>query len=99
VLHWRTDSYRVMREGDWKLQVTEQPRKDWLYDLAKDPTEKNNLAESEPQRVAAMKAKIVEFNQTQRKPIWPSIGAGAIPIDKTMKAKPSPEDAYVYYGN
>ena len=99
VLHWRTDSYRVMREGDWKLQVTEQPKKDWLYDLANDPTEKNNLAEREPQRVAAMKAKIVEFNQTQRKPIWPSMGAGAIPIDKTMKAKPSPEDAYVYYGN
>ena len=99
VLHWRTDSYRVMREGDWKLQVTEQPRKDWLYDLAKDPTEKNNLAEREPQRVAAMKAKIVEFNQTQRKSIWPSMGAGAIPIDKTLKAKLTPTDDYIYYSN
>jgi uncharacterized sulfatase len=99
VLHWRTDSYRVMREGDWKLQVTEQPKKDWLYDLANDPTEKNNLAEREPQRVAAMKAKIVEFNQTQRKPIWPSMGAGAIPIDKTLKAKLTETDEYIYYSN
>jgi hypothetical protein len=46
-----------------------------------------------------MKAKIVEFNQTQRKPIWPSMGAGAIPIDKTMKAQLTPTDDYVYYGN
>jgi hypothetical protein len=46
-----------------------------------------------------MKAKIVEFNQTQRKPIWPSMGAGAIPIDKTLKAKLTETDEYIYYSN
>ncbi len=99
VLHWRTDSYRVIREGDWKLQVTELPKQDWLYNLAQDPTEKINLAQREPARVAAMKAKIVQFNQTQHKAIWPSMGAGAIPIDKTMKAKPESGDAHIYYSN
>jgi len=26
-LFWRTDTYRVVRSGDWKLQVTERPKK------------------------------------------------------------------------
>lgn len=29
-LFWRTDSYRVVRHFDWKLQITEIPKKDWL---------------------------------------------------------------------
>ena len=60
-LFWRTDTYRVIRKGDWKLQVTQNPRKDWLYHLATDPTEKVNLATQEPARVASMKKELEAY--------------------------------------
>lgn len=99
LLFWRTDRYRVVRAGDWKLQVSEEPKKDWLFNLAVDPTEKHNLAAQEPARLAAMKAQLATWDQAQRKPLWPSLGAGPIPIDKTLRAPQAPEDEYVYYSN
>lgn len=98
-LFWRTDTYRVVRSGDWKLQVTERPKQDWLYDLATDPLEKNNLAAREPQRVAAMKAQLANWEQAQRKPMWPSLAEGPIPIDKTLKQPQAADDVYIYYAN
>lgn len=84
-LFWRSDSYRSMREGDWKLQVTELPKQDWLDNLATDPGEKNNLADKEPTRVAAMKTKLQAWDKAQRKPLWPSLAEGPIAIDKSPK--------------
>jgi arylsulfatase A-like enzyme len=98
-LFWRTDSYRVVRHFDWKLQVTEIPKKDWLYDLGADPTEQNNLAPTDPQRVKTLTSKIVDFNKTQVKPLWPSLAEGPIPIDKMMKDRQSPDDEFIYYAN
>lgn len=99
VLFWRTDRYRVVRAGDWKLQVSEEPKKDWLFNLAVDPTERKNLAAQEPERLAAMKAQLATWDQAQRKPLWPSLGAGPIPIDKSLRAPQAPDDEYVYYAN
>ena len=98
-LFWRTDSYRVIRKGDWKLQVTQNPKKDWLYHLAVDPTEQNNLAAKEPERVASMKKELEAFNATQVKPNWPSMAEAAIVIDKHLRQKSLPTDEYVFYGN
>ncbi len=98
-LFWRTDRYRVVRAGDWKLQVTERPRQDWLYDLASDPGEKNNRAAAEPARLAAMKAQLAEWDQAQRKPMWPSLAEAPIPLDKNLKQPQAADDAFVYYSN
>ena len=98
-LFWRTDSYRVIRKGDWKLQVTQNPRKDWLYNLAADPTEQTNLALKEPERVALLKKELEAFNATQVKPSWPSMAEAAIAIDKHLRQPTLPSDEYVYYGN
>jgi arylsulfatase A-like enzyme len=98
-LFWRTDTYKVWREGDWKLQVTELPKQDWLYNLAVDPGEKNNLATKEPERLAAMKARLMAFDKTQRKPLWPTLGEGAIAIDHSLRQPMKENDLYVYYAN
>jgi arylsulfatase A-like enzyme len=98
-LFWRTDTYRVIRKGDWKLQVAQNPRKDWLFNMAVDPTEKNNLADKEPERLASMKKELEAFNATQVKPSWPSMAEAAIAIDKNLREKMVPGDEYVYYGN
>lgn len=99
LLFWRTGTYLTVRAGDWKLQVSEQPKKDWLFNLAADPTEKTNLATQEPARVAALKAQLLAWNQTQRKPMWPSLGAGAIAIDHSLKQPTKATDDHVYYPN
>jgi arylsulfatase A-like enzyme len=98
-LFWRTDTYRVIRKGDWKLQVAQNPRKDWLFNLATDPTEKNNLAATAPEKLASMKKELEAFNATQVKPSWPSMAEAAIAIDKSLREKMVPGDEYVYYGN
>lgn len=98
-LFWRTDTYRVVRQGDWKLQLTGRPKQDWLFDLAADPGEKTNLAAREPQRVAAMKAQLAAWEATQRKPMWPSLAEGPIPVDKTLKAPQAADDVVIYYAN
>jgi arylsulfatase A-like enzyme len=98
-LYWRTDDYLALREGDWKLQVTQRPRKDWLYDLAADPGERRNLAASQPERLAAMKAALAEIDRQQSRPLWRTLGAGYIPLDKLMRDPQSPDDEYVYFAN
>jgi uncharacterized sulfatase len=79
--------------------VAQNPRKDWLFNMAVDPTEKNNLADKEPDRVASMKKELEAFNATQVKPSWPSMAEAAIAIDKNLREKMVPSDEYVYYGN
>ena len=69
-----------MVDGDWKLiQPSNLPvmnkntntelgnaPKPQLYNMAKDPGEKDNLAEQEPERVAAMTKKLKEIRAGQR---------------------------------
>src|SRR5690606_17464000 len=54
VLFWRSGPYRVVRAGDWKLQVSERPDRVWLFNLRDDPTEQNDLSAQEPQRVGEL---------------------------------------------
>jgi arylsulfatase A-like enzyme len=53
------------RHGQWKLLppgvAKKGPNKPLLFDLSKDLSEANNLAESQPERVAAMTAKLDEI--------------------------------------
>jgi len=98
-LFWRTDRYLVIRDGDWKLQVTDMPQRVWLHDLANDPFERVNLAERDPARVAALRARLIEFDAQQVAPLWRSLGAGYIPIDKTLADPQAPDDEFVYFSN
>ena len=55
-LFWQSGYYRVVRHGDWKLQLSDKPLKAWLHDLAQDPTEQVNLAAGRAHKVAEMRA-------------------------------------------
>ena len=54
-LAWEHEGNRALRQGDWKL-VSRNPGGWELYNIAADRTETNDLAASEPRRVAAMSA-------------------------------------------
>jgi arylsulfatase A-like enzyme len=98
-LFWRSGHYRVVRAGDWKLQLSERPKQAWLFDLANDPTERNNLAGAEPARVAELTALLDAHDATQSPPLWPSLLEGAIHIDPPLNVPVGPDDEYVYWAN
>jgi len=53
-LFWEHEGNRAVRQGKWKL-VSKHPGGWELYDMEKDRTEQNNLAEVHPEKVAEMK--------------------------------------------
>jgi len=98
-LFWRSGHYRVVRAGDWKLQLSERPPKIWLFDLASDPTEHVNLAAAQPARVAELKALLEAHDAKQSAPLWPSLLEAAVRIDPPLNAPHTPDDEFVYWAN
>lgn len=98
-LFWRSGHYRVLMHEGWKLQVSEHPERTWLFNLAEDPTEKLDLASREPERVAAMRVALDAINGEQAEPIWPSLVAPPIYIDRHVLEPRTLDDTYVHWPN
>ena len=97
-LFWRSGDYQVVRAGDWKLQVTDRPNKDWLFDLANDPTERINMAAAMTDKVAELKRLLARHNAAQAKPLWPQLGQSPVMLDHTLAEPQTLKDEYVYWG-
>ena len=89
----------MVRHKDWKLQVTARPDKQWLFNLADDPNEKNNLAASEPEKVAALMALLDAHAASSRSSLYPPVSEQAIAIDKTLDERFEEGDEYIYWPN
>ncbi len=98
-LYWRAGPYRAMRDDNWKLIVAGRPKKEWLFNLAVDPTEQRNLAAQEPQRLAQMKAKMEVHHAGMPPPLWESFLEGPVFIDKTLDQPVTAADEYTYWVN
>ena len=98
-MFWRSGDYRAVRAGDWKLQVTKRPEKARLYNLAADPTERHDLAASDPQRVAELRAMIEAQNRGMAKPIWPGLVEGPVRIDVPLDTPWKDGQDYIYWTN
>jgi arylsulfatase A-like enzyme len=99
ITFWRSGHYRVVRAGDWKLQVSKRPDKAWLFNLATDPTEQINLAAKDPARVAELRKLIDTQNDGLPKPLWPGLLEGAIRIDVPLNAPWKKDQEYIYWAN
>jgi len=88
-----------VRAGDWELQVSGRPARDWLFDLAKDPTEKRNVAAANPQKVAELKQRLEQFQREQAKPLWASLIEVPVGVHKTVKQPLVAGDDVVYWPN
>jgi len=61
----------AVREGDWKLiWRTLLPSSVELYNIAQDPSEKNNVAAEHPDKVAALQKRIEELARASAKPLF-----------------------------
>jgi uncharacterized sulfatase len=98
-LFWQSGYYRAVRHGDWKLQVSENPRKAWLYDLAADPTEQNNLAGTRTDKLNELKALLDSHQASARKPLYPFVAEMPVAIDKTLAEYFESGDEYIYWPN
>ncbi|MDP1955019.1 MAG: sulfatase-like hydrolase/transferase [Polaromonas sp.] len=81
-LHWRMNhrGQRALRDGDWKyLQVDGN---DYLFNIPADERERANLAEREPERLAAMREAWTRWNDSMP----------AIPADATVSLGYSVKD-------
>ncbi len=98
-LFWRSGDYRVVRDGDWKLQVSARPDRVWLHNLAADPTEQQDLSAQMPDKVAELRAKIVAQAAQMPTPLWPALIEGPVRIDVPMNAPWKEGQDYVYWAN
>jgi arylsulfatase A-like enzyme len=99
VLFWRSGPYRVVRAGDWKLQLAERPDRVWLFNLRDDPSEQHDLSAQEPERVAQLRAMIEAQNAGLPPPIWPALLEGPVRIDVPLNTPWSTDQEYVYWSN
>jgi arylsulfatase A-like enzyme len=86
-LYWRMlfRNQKALRAANWKYLVLDGD--EFLFDLAKDQRERANLAQREPQRLAAMRERYEAWAKTM-----PGIAADAkfsIPYGKADLAQPS----------
>lgn len=101
-LFWQNGHYQVVRHGDWKLQINDRPTdglKKWLYDLAQDPTEQNNLADKRPDKLAELSALLVAHQASSRGPLYAPTTQMPVMIDKTLAEKFVDGDEYIYTPN
>ncbi|MEO1406242.1 MAG: sulfatase, partial [Pseudomonadota bacterium] len=98
-IFWSSGFYKVVRAGDWKLQINEQQEKAWLFNLAVDPTEQNNLADLEPAKRAELEALIENHYADARQPLYPHTVESPIRIDYTNADPFGDDDEYVLWPN
>jgi len=98
-LFWQSGYYRVVRAGDWKLQVDGKQGKSWLFDLGKDPTESTNLAASEPEKLAQLQALLDRHHENARAPLYASTSDIPVAIDKTGAEELTAGDEIVWWPN
>ena len=98
-LFWRSGGYEAVRDGDWKLQVSPNPPRTWLFDLRTDPTERSDLSARRPDEVNRLRKELAAHDREMRKPLWPALLEEPIRIDVPADAPWKPTDEYVYWPN
>ena len=98
-LFWRSGQYKVVLDGDWKLQSSEAQKKVWLYDLATDPTERHEISAAQPERTKAMLALLAAQDRQDVKPMWPSLLQGPVFIDHPSGVRQRKGEEYIEWDN
>jgi arylsulfatase A-like enzyme len=98
-LFWRSGGYRSLVAGDWKLQTSDVPERIWLFNLAKDPTERLDLSKQEPGKLRELTAMMDEIDASQANPLWPSILEVPTAIDHPAGIPIGESDDFIYWSN
>jgi uncharacterized sulfatase len=83
-LYWSSGHNRIVRHGDWKLQIAARPETQWLFNLAEDPTEQVNLAESRPDKVSELMVLLDAHAAKSRPALYEPELEAPVAIDKHL---------------
>jgi hypothetical protein len=105
-LFWRQGTHQTVWHKGWKLITSDDsksgpdaPRLKWLFDLKADPTEQNNLAEYDVEKLAELETLLAEHNAEQAPSAWPSTTNSPQRIDKHGGEPFEDTDEYIYFPN
>ena len=98
-LFWQSGYTRVVRAGDWKLHYEGKRDKSWLFNLADDPTEQNNLAATQPEKLKQLRTILDAHKAASRGPLYPAATNTPVAIDKTLADYFTDKDEFVWYQN
>ncbi len=98
-LFWRNGDFRTYRKGDWKLHWMGQTDKVWLFNLATDPFERANVADTHPDKLSAMMAALRMLDEEQADPLWPRRIEIPLSLDHGKEHKLLEQDEYIYFSN
>lgn len=69
-LFWRAGSNHAVRAGDWKLVTVPQQGGTMLFNLKEDIGEKNNVAQTQPEKLKELQAAYVEWEKGTQASKW-----------------------------
>ena len=105
-LFWRNGYHQSVLHEDWKLIRANQPdlgpgapQKQFLFNLANDPTEQNNLIAKHPEKALELSALLAAHNAEQAEPLFPSALQSAQRIDKHGGEPWEDKDEFIYWPN
>ncbi len=72
-LFWRNGYSKAFRRGDWKLYVNEKNKITYLFNIAEDKEEKNDLSASRPDILKELQDALINWEKKNTvPPLWPS---------------------------
>ena len=98
-IFWQSGDYQVVRAGDWKLQRGGRKGHVVMHDLANDPTEQNNLADSMPEKRAELIALLDQHQANRRPPVYPTVAGGVVMVDKSLAETYKEGDEFLIWSN
>ena len=72
-LYWRSAYNYAARFQNWKILIDDERKTVELYNLAKDPGERDDVQEMHPVILQQLKATIRQWDKDLQKPAWPWI--------------------------
>lgn len=84
-IFWKTGHNKVVIKDNWKLQVEEYSQKQWLFNLADDPTEQLELSDQYPEKVYELMALIDQHSEGAKNFIYKPPILAKVDVDRNLK--------------
>ena len=84
-IFWKTGHNKVVIKDNWKLQVEEYSQKQWLFNLADDPTEQLELSDKHPEKVYELMALINQHSEGAKDFIYKPPLIANVDVDRNLK--------------
>ena len=84
-IFWKTGHNKVVIKDNWKLQVEEYSQKQWLFNLADDPTEQLELSDQYPEKVHELMALINQHSEGAKNFIYKPPLLANVDVDRNLK--------------